>query len=150
MAEKISSDDVDQGRRRLTTSMKPGGIPPPNLQSTRKPMKFLMTYHGDPKAVPTPEKLAELGKFTEEMVKSGVVIMTGGLVRPSKGTKIAFSGGNYSVTDGPFPETKELIDGFALIHADSMAKAIEHAKKFMAVAGEGEGEILQVFDAADL
>jgi hypothetical protein len=113
-------------------------------------MKFLMTYHGDPKAAPGPEKLAELGKFTEEMVKSGVVLMTGGLVRPSKGTKIAFADGKYAVTDGPFAETKELIDGFALIQTDSLASAIEHAKKFMAVAGEGEGEILQVFDAADL
>jgi hypothetical protein len=113
-------------------------------------MKFLMTYHGDSKQVPTPEKLAELGKFTEEMVKSGVVIMTGGLVRPSKGTKIAYAGGKYSVTDGPFPETKELIDGFALIRADSLAAALEHSKRFMAIAGEGEGEILQVFDAADL
>ena len=113
-------------------------------------MKFLMTYHGDPKQVPTPDKLAELGKFTEEMVKSGVVLMTGGLVRPSKGTKIAYAAGTYTVTDGPFPETKELIDGFALIRADSLEAAIEHSKRFMAIAGEGEGEILTVFDAADL
>jgi hypothetical protein len=65
-------------------------------------------------------------------------------------SRSAFAGGKYSVTDGPFPETKELIDGFALIKANSMAEAIELAKRFMAVAGEGEGEILQVFDGADI
>ncbi len=71
-----------------------------------------------------------------QFLTPGVVIMTGGLVRPSKGTKIAYAGGKYSVTDGPFPETKELIDGFALIRADSLAAAIEHSKSFMAIAGD--------------
>jgi hypothetical protein len=113
-------------------------------------MKFLMTYHGDPKQQPTPQQMAEIGKFGEEMTKSGVLIMTGGLVRPSQGTKIAYSGGTYTVTDGPFPETKELIDGFALIRVNSRDEALAVAKRFMAVAGDGDGEILQVFDAADL
>jgi hypothetical protein len=53
------------------------------------------------------------------------------------------------VTDGPFPETKELIDGFALIRAGSKQEAIELAQQFMSIAGEGEGEVLQVFDAAE-
>lgn len=113
-------------------------------------MKFLMTYHGDPSQQPTPEQMAEIGKFSEEMAKSGVLIMTGGLIRPSQGTKIAYSGGKYTVTDGPFSETKELIDGFALIRVNSKDEALELAKRFMAVAGEGDGEILQVFDAADI
>jgi hypothetical protein len=108
-----------------------------------------MTYHGTDTA-PSPDTLAKLGAFTEDMVKSGNLIMTGGLVRPSKGTKIEYKGGKYSVTDGPFAETKELIDGFALIKAGSMQEALELAKRFMAIAGEGEGEVLQVFDAADL
>lgn len=112
-------------------------------------MKFLMTYAGDPKAVPTPEQMAAIGKFGEEMMKAGVVLMTGGLVRPSKGTKIGYTSGKFTVTDGPFPETKELIDGFALIQAKSKEEALEHAKRFMSIAGDGEGEILQVFDAAD-
>src|SRR5687768_6326167 len=106
-------------------------------------MKFLMTYAGDTSKPPTAEVLAELGKFTVEMVKSGVVLMTGGLQRPTKGTKVRFSGGQFSVTDGPFAETKELIDGFALIEAKSKEEAIELARRFMSIAGDGDGEILQ-------
>jgi hypothetical protein len=114
-------------------------------------MKFLMTYESEPKAAPpTPEHLAAIGKFTEEMMKSGAVIMTGGLVRPTKGTKVRLSGGKFTVTDGPFPETKELIDGFALVQASSKDEAIELARRFMSLAGEGNGEILQVFDAGDV
>jgi hypothetical protein len=109
-------------------------------------MKFLMTYAATTVAPPTPEKMAEIGKFTEEMSKSGILLMTGGLQRPTKGTRLTYAGGKHSVTDGPFAETKELIDGFALIQVDSREGAIAVAQRFMKIAGEGEGEILQVFD----
>jgi len=113
-------------------------------------MKFLMTYASSSKAPPTPEQMAAIGKFTEENIKAGIVLMTGGLQRPSKGTHVRFAGGTFAVTDGPFAETKELIDGFALITAASREEAVRIAERFMRVAGEGEGEVLQVFDPGDL
>ncbi|HVR19164.1 MAG TPA: YciI family protein [Polyangiaceae bacterium] len=110
-------------------------------------MKFLMTYEAKPNTPPpSPEKLAALGKFTEEMMKTGIVLLTGGLVRPSTGTRVRFAGGKFSVTDAALPETKELIDGFALIQVSSKEEALKMAESFMKVAGEGEGEVLQVFD----
>ena len=110
-------------------------------------MKFLMTYAQNPSVPPpTPEQLAKLGAFTERNVKSGVVVMTGGLVRPSRGIQIRCEGGKVSVTDGPFAETKELIDGFALVEVASRDEAIRVASEFMQLAGDGTGEILQVFD----
>jgi len=113
-------------------------------------MKFLMTYTGDPKAAPpTPEKMEALGKYTVEKIQSGIVVMTGGIVRPTKGTKVRFAGGKFSVTDGPFPETKELIDGFAIIQAKSVEGAISEAESFMKIAGDGTGEILRIFDQGD-
>ena len=113
-------------------------------------MKFLMTYASTSNAPPTPEQMAEIGRFSEEMMKSGVLLMTGGLQRPTKGVGIRLSGSKFTVTDGPYPETKELIDGFALIRANSKEEAIEHAKRFMKIAGDGEGEVLQVFDSAEI
>ena len=113
-------------------------------------MKFLMTYAQATKSgPPTPEHIAAVAKFTEEMAASGVLLMTGGLQRPTKGTQVKLAGGKFTATDGPFAETKELIDGFALVQAESREAAIELARRFMAVAGDGEGEILQVFDAGD-
>ncbi len=110
-------------------------------------MKFLMTYAANPdNPPPTPEKMAELGKFTEENVKAGVVLMTGGLVRPTRGIHVRCESGKLSVIDGPFAESKELIDGFALIQAASRDEAIAIAGRFMKIAGDGTGEILQVFD----
>jgi hypothetical protein len=113
-------------------------------------MKFLMTYASTSKEPPTPEQMAAIGKFTEENIKAGIVLMTGGLQRPTKGTHVRFAGGKFAVTDGPFAETKELIDGFALIKAESRDEAVKIAERFMRLAGDGDGEVLQVFDPGDL
>ena len=110
-------------------------------------MKFLMTYEQRPdQPPPTPEKLKALGAYTQKMMGSGKLVMTGGLVRPTKGIHIKSEAGKFSVTDGPFAESKELIDGFALVDVASKEEAIQLAREFMQIAGDGIGEILQVFE----
>src|SRR5262245_31985945 len=110
-------------------------------------MKFLMTYSQKPDAPPPTEaQMAAIGALTMRNMASGLVVMTGGLVRPSKGIQLRCDKGKVSVTDGPFAETKELIDGFALVEVTSREHAIAVATEFMELAGDGIGEILQVFD----
>ncbi|MGC4094477.1 MAG: YciI family protein [Polyangiaceae bacterium] len=108
-------------------------------------MRFLMTYENNPNSIPTPEQMAAIGKFGHEMTQAGVLVMTGGLVRPSGGTKVKLEAGKFSVTDGPYAETKELIDGFAVIEVASKEEAVKVAEQFMRIAGDGQGEILQMF-----
>ena len=112
-------------------------------------MKFLLTYQGDRSVPPTAEKMAAIGKYGQEMAAKGVLLMTGGLVRPEHGTKLKYADGKFTVTDGPFPETKELIDGFALVRCNSLQEAIEIGREFMSIAGDGDAEVLQVFDASE-
>lgn len=110
-------------------------------------MKFMMTYTALPDApVPTPEQFAAIGAFSERMIKAGTVVMTGGMLRPNHGIKIRCEQGKISVTDGPFAETKELIDGFAIVNVASQDEAIRVAGEFMQVAGDGAGEILRIYD----
>ncbi|CAN5481386.1 YciI family protein [soil metagenome] len=110
-------------------------------------MKFLMTYAANPNAAPpTPEQMAKIGAYSEKNIKAGIVVLTGGLIRPTRGIQIRCTAGNVTVTDGPFAETKELIDGFALIEVASKDEAIKVASDFMQIAGDGTGEILQVFE----
>jgi hypothetical protein len=93
---------------------------------------------------PSPALMAGMAKLTEEGVRAGVVLATGGLEPGSKGTRLRFSSGNLSVTDGPFPETKELIGGYAIIRAESRSEAIELANRAIDVhtnAGLAEIEI---------
>jgi len=116
-------------------------------------MRFMCMYKParDERTVgpPSKEHMAEMGKFVEESFKSGVLLATEGLQPSSKGARIRLSNGKLSVTDGPFTESKELIAGYALIQAKSKAEAIELTKRFLQVAGDGETEIRQVFEAFD-
>ena len=98
--------------------------------------------------LPDTKLLAAMGKFNEEMVKAGVMLAGEGLHPSSKGARIRFSGGETTLTDGPFTESKELIAGFWLIHVKSKEEAIAWMRR--APFGVGvEIEIRQVFDAED-
>lgn len=110
-------------------------------------MKFLMTYQSTPSAPPpTPEQMQRIGEYSARMIAAGKVSLTGGLVRPSHGIQLKREGGKFTAIDGPFAETKELIDGFAVVHVASKAEAIAVAEEFMSIAGDGTGEVLQIFD----
>ncbi len=114
-------------------------------------MKFLCLYKPGKKegTPPTEQEMLEMGKLIEDMTKSGVLLATEGCLPSSAGARVRLSGGKITVTDGPFTESKELVAGFALIQAGSKAEAIELAKRFLRVAGDGESEIRQVFEAHD-
>ena len=100
--------------------------------------------------LPSKELLAAMGKFTEEMVKAGVLLAAEGLQASSKGARVKFSGTKRTVIDGPFAETKELIGGFWLLQVKSKEEAIEWIKRSPApFEGESEIEIRRVFEASD-
>jgi hypothetical protein len=65
----------------------------------------------------------------EELVKAGIMLAADGLHPSSKGKRIRFAGGNRTVVDGPFTETKELIAGFWLWQVKSIEEAVEWARR---------------------
>jgi hypothetical protein len=97
--------------------------------------------------LPDEKLLSEMGKFNEEMEKAGILIDLSGLQPTSKGTRVKFSGGNKSVTDGPFAETKELIAGYWLIRVKSKQEAVDWALR--APMQEAEIEIRALFELDD-
>jgi hypothetical protein len=104
-------------------------------------MRFLMTTS---KADPPDDKLvAEMDRLVEEMTRKGVLLAAGGL--DPVGTHVTSSGGKVTVTDGPFTESKETILSFALVEVRSKEEAIELAKRFWLIVGNGEGAIRQVY-----
>ncbi len=98
--------------------------------------------------MPSKEILTAMGKFNEELVKAGVMLAGEGLHPTSKGTRVKFSGGKHTITDGPFTESKELIAGFWLWQVRSMEEAVEWLKR-SPFDGGTEIEIRQVFEAED-
>jgi len=101
--------------------------------------------------LPSAELLADMSKFNDELTKAGVMLAGEGLQPSSKGTRVKFSGQKRIVTDGPFPETKELIAGFWLWKCKSLQEAIEWVKRCPnpMPGEEGEIEIRQVFEPED-
>ena len=113
-------------------------------------MQFLVydaSQNPDTSTPPSPEMMEEMGKFIAEATEAGVVVATGAL-QPT-GTRLRLSGGQFSVTDGPFIEAKELMGGFAVIQVESLDEAIEWSKRFRQIVGDGESEIVRVFGPAD-
>ncbi len=109
-------------------------------------MKYLSVYKTKEAGVPpTPEQMAEMGKLISEMTASGVLLATEGCLPSARGARVRRSGANVTVTDGPFTESKELIAGFALLEAKSKQEAIDLAKRFLEVAGDGECEVREIF-----
>ena len=112
-------------------------------------MKFLCMYKtSKPEGVPpTQEEMARMGKFVEEMKASGKLLATEGCLPSAVGARVRLAAGKFKVTDGPFTESKEIIGGFALLQTNSKEEAIELNKRFLEVAGDGEVEVREVFDA---
>ena len=118
-------------------------------------MRFMVIVKADRNseagAMPDEKLLAEMGNYNEELVKAGVMISGEGLHPSSNGARVRFSGATRTVTNGPFPETKDLVAGFWIFQVKSKEEAIEWVKRAPNPfpGTESEIEIRQVFEADD-
>src|SRR5215212_6934375 len=109
-------------------------------------MRFMMLVipKGDesarPDQMPDPKQVEEMMKYNESLAKAGVLLSLDGLLPPSAGARVTFSGGNPKVTDGPFSEAKECVGGYWMIQVKSREEAIEWAKR----APMSDNEIIEV------
>lgn len=78
---------------------------------------------------PSPEAMAEYMKFSDELVKAGVVLASGRLSPSSQGKRVRFDGKKRTVLDGPFAESKELVGGYWLWQVRSIDEALEWLKR---------------------
>lgn len=100
--------------------------------------------------MPSTELLEAMGKFNEELINAGVLLIGEGLHPSSKGKRVAFDGAGRTVIDGPFQATSELVAGFWLWEVKDMAEAVEWVKRCPnPMLGPSEIEIRPVFEAAD-
>ena len=84
-----------------------------------------------PEGGPSPELQERMGALLEEITKAGVMLDTAGLKSVAESARVTWSGGELTVTDGPFTETKEVIGGYSIVQAKDKAEAIEWTKRFL-------------------
>jgi hypothetical protein len=102
----------------------------------------------DPHFTPDAEMMAKMGKFNEELKKAGALLSLDGLQPLTTGARLAFSGGEASVTDGPFVEAKEVVGGYWMLEAKSKQQVMDWMKRCPAQDGDVI-EIRQVFEMSD-
>ncbi len=111
-------------------------------------MKFLSIYKQAKRSgPPTQEEMTRMGKLIEEGTKAGYLLSVEGCMTNTTGARVRLANGKVTVTDGPFAESKEVIGGLAILKAKSREEAVELVKQFLNVAGDGECELLQLYEA---
>jgi hypothetical protein len=88
-----------------------------------------------------------MAALVEEGMKAGYLLAVEGCLPSASGAQVRQANGTTTVKDGPFTEAKEIVGGLAIIKADSKAEAIEHVRRFLSVAGDGECELRELYEA---
>jgi hypothetical protein len=99
---------------------------------------------------PSPEEQAAIGQYMQEAAMAGVLLSGEGVAPSSAGARLEITDGDVRVIDGPFAEAKELIAGFAILEVDSLAEAVEHARKFALLVGAERIDVRRVLEFSDL
>jgi hypothetical protein len=119
-------------------------------------MRFMMIHYpkvyldAKPGWVPDFKNMDEMGKYNDELGKAGVLLALDGLTPPATmSARVTFKGGKAKVTDGPFPETKEVVGGFWIIQVKSREEALEWASRIPAKDDEMVIEVRRLYDMTD-
>lgn len=79
-----------------------------------------------------------------ELMRTGELVDTQGLAGPELAKIVTCDGATAPVvTDGPFPESKELLAGYRMVDVESEARALEIAAQSSAAPGPGGVPIQQ-------
>lgn len=120
-------------------------------------MRFMIIVKSSPESergdMPSQARFDEMGAYHSELARAGVLLDANGLQASSLGWRIHYRGGERSIVDGPFTESKELIAGYTLISVRSREEALEWARRYPDPRGAGldtEIEVRQVFEPGDL
>ncbi|RKH06211.1 YciI family protein [Corallococcus carmarthensis] len=106
------------------------------------------TEQGEP---PTMEAFEAMERFTEELVKAGVLVAGAGLKPSAESKRITIEGPSRTVIDGPFTEPRELIAGFSIWKVKDMDEAVAWAKRSPNIMpGPSKLELRPFFEAEDM
>jgi hypothetical protein len=125
-----------------------GGRNRPSGQGSHEMTRYLISFDGMAMDHIPEEEQPAVGAAShavvQEAVNAGVWVFGGGL-ESRRASVVATDG---TVTDGPYPETKEVVGGFSLVDVPSREEALAWAAK-IAVACRCAQTVWQLMDDAE-
>jgi hypothetical protein len=94
----------------------------------------------DPDSPDMQRLFKQVSEYNTTLEKAGAWVFGTGLRPASSATVVRASGGDVSMTDGPYAESKEQMGGFWIIEAPDLDAALDWAGK-AAAACEGPVEV---------
>lgn len=70
-----------------------------------------------------------MGKWNNDLVESGEFVDANGLTAPVHARRVQLKDGLAVVTDGPYPETQEVLAGYTIVECESFDRATEIASR---------------------
>ncbi len=119
-------------------------------------MRFMVIRKADAETeagvMPSPQLIDDMTSYNEKLVARGAMKEGAGLWGSARGARVSFSNGIPTIIDGPFAEAKELVAGYSIIEAASLAEVIDMVKEWPTSDGHGnvQIEIRQVATAESL
>src|SRR5262245_63891933 len=90
---------------------------------------------------------AEAAKYISELDKAGALVACDRLRPSSDGQRVHYKDGKFTVTDGPFAETKELVAGYCMIRANSLEEDVAWARRMP--FRSGDVDVRPLFELSD-
>jgi hypothetical protein len=102
----------------------------------------------------SPEDVAKMheymGTLHRDLEESGELVDARGLTAPVHARRVQLRGGLPVVTDGPYPETQEVLAGYTIVECASYDRAAQIAARFVNPDAEGEYvDLRPILDSAE-
>ena len=120
------------------------GAAPANMTTRRYMVLRKATAATEAGTAPTVTQRSGLLRLIEETTRTGVHVVTETMHPSARGRRYTNARDGVSFFDGPFLETKEMIGGYVIVSADSLADAGRWAERYITTVGAKEADVREL------
>ena len=137
--------EVELDIRPVTEAWDIGMAPrPPDVTTRRYMVLRKATAATEAGRSPSPAWRAETSRLLEETTRTGVHLVTETMRPSARGRRYKNAASGVSFVDGPFIESKELIGGYVVVAADSLADADGWVRRYVEAVGAEEVDVREL------
>lgn len=128
--QRLANGLLRDGEMAIVHRLDAAVAPTANTINGETLMKYLCLVYSDETqlhSLPESPEDSECQAYAESVAETGRMLAAEALEPVSSATTVRMRGGEVTITDGPFAETKEQLAGFYLVDAQNLDEALEIA-----------------------